>query len=199
MPTPIPTPTATPFPTPTPTPILPTPTPTPMPQFFLHVGQPIFGAIVTTPSITVRGATLPNSTVTANRIFAAVDDTGEFQVQVNLNQGLNIVEVLSTSAAGRQLREFLQITFVRPTPTPFTLTVSQPRDADVVSNPFINVIGKTHPQANVIVNRVGVTVQPDGSFATTLRLNRGVNTVTVFATFQGSPPKTETRRVIYNP
>ena len=177
----------------------PTPKPTPVPQFFLQVDAPLFGATVTTPSISVQGATLPNSTVTANRIFAAVDDTGAFQVQVTLNQGLNIVEVLSTSATGRQLREFLQITFVRPTPTPFTLTVSQPRDGTVVSNSLITVSGKTHPQANLIVNSVGVTVQPDGSFNTTLRLNRGVNTVTILATLPGSQPKTETRRVIYNP
>ena len=163
--------------------------------------EPAFGATVTGPIVTVIGATTPGSTVSANRRAAQVGPDGDFQAQVSLAVGLNIIEVLATSGADSRdrLREFLQVTYLRPTPIPFSLTVDQPRDGDIVSSPFITVAGTTHPNASLVVNSVGIAVQPDGSFSTTLGLQRGVNTVTVHASYPGSPTQTETRRIIYNP
>ncbi len=188
------TPTATPTPPPSPTPIL-------LPDFFLRVDEPEFGATVTTPILSVTGFTTPGSTISANRIAAEVTPYGSFRAQVPLAQGLNIIEVLATSGAGggERLREFLQVTLAPVTPTPFSLTVIQPVEGEIVSSPFIAVSGVTHPEASLVVNSVGVEVQPDGQFSTTLRLQIGPNIVTVQATYPGSPPRTETRRVIYQP
>ena len=180
---------------------LPSPTPVPLPAFFLRVDEPAFGATVTSPILSVTGFTTPGSTVSANRIVAEVTSYGAFEAQVPLTEGLNIIEVLATSGAAGddRLREFLQVTLAPAVPTPFSLTVIQPLEGEVVSSPFITVSGVTHPDASLIVNSVGVAVQPDGNFSTTLRLQRGANIVMVQSTYPGNPPRTESRRVIYEP
>ncbi|MDA1220359.1 MAG: hypothetical protein O2909_13180 [Chloroflexi bacterium] len=195
-----PTPTATPVPDSTPTPVPPIPTSTPVLPLFLEILKPDYGITVLSRNLTVSGTTNPGVTVVVGNRRAVVSNIGEFSVEVPLiNEGINVVEVVATNALGEQLREFIPVTFVKPTPTPFTLQVTDPLDRLVVSNEFIAVGGRTLPQATVSVNGVGLSVDEDGDFSTAVRLTRGVNTIEVIARNTDGKVLSVQRTVIYSP
>ena len=196
-PTPLPDPTATPAPTPTP---IPTPVPTPIPPLlFLEILEPAYGITVPDRSLTVAGETNPGVTVTVGNRRAIVSNVGEFSVTVLLDKGVNVVEVIATDSFGDQLREFIAVTFVMPTPAPFVLLVTDPLGTLVVATEFIAVEGRTLPQATVWVNGVGLGVDEDGDFSTAVRLSRGVNTIEVIARNTDGQVLRVERTVVYSP
>lgn len=193
------TPTPTPVPDPTPTPIPPSPTATPIPDLFLEILEPVYGLTVLDRKLTVSGTTIPGAIVTVGSRRASVSSIGEFSVAIFLNVGANVVEVVTTDSAGNQLREFIPVTFIEPTPTPFLLQVTDPLDLLVVRSEFIAVGGRTLPQASVSVNGVGVSVDEDGDFSTAVGLRRGVNTIEVIARNTDGEVISVRRTVIYSP
>ena len=196
-PTPLPDPTATLAPTPTP---IPTPVPTPVPPpLFLDILEPAYGITVLDRSLTVAGETNPGVTVTVGNRRAIVSNVGEFSVTVLLDKGVNVVEVIATDSFGGQLREFISVTFVMPTPTPFLLLVTDPLGTLVVATEFIAVEGRTLPQATVWVNGVGLGVDEDGDFSTAVRLFRGVNTIEVISRNTDGQVLRVQRTVVYSP
>jgi len=196
-PTPLPDPTATPAPIPTP---IPTPVPTPVPPpLFLAILEPAYGITVPDRGLTVAGETNPGVTVTVGNRRAIVSNVGEFSVTVLLDEGVNVVEVIATDSFGDQLREFIAVTFVMPTPAPFVLLVTDPLGTLVVATEFIAVEGRTLPQATVLVNGVGLGVDEDGDFSTEVRLSRGVNTIEVVARNIDGQVLRVQRTVLYSP
>ena len=198
-PAPLPDPIATPAPTQTP---IPTPIPTPVPPpppLFLEILEPAYGITVLDRSLTVAGETNPGVTVTVGNRRAIVSNVGEFSVTASLNEGINVLEVVATDSFGDQLREFISVTFVMPTPAPFVLLVTDPLDTLVVATELIEVGGRTLPQATVSVNGVGLGVDEDGGFSTAVRLSRGVNTIEVIARNTDGEELRVQRTVIYSP
>ena len=110
-----------------------------------------------------------------------------------------MVEVIATDSFGDQLREFIAVTFVMPTPAPFVLLVTDPLGTLVVATEFIAVEGRTLPQATVLVNGVGLGVDEDGDFSTEVRLSRGVNTIEVVARNIDGQVLRVQRTVLYSP
>ena len=195
-PTPLPDPTATP-PAPTP-PAPPIPTPIP-PPLFLEILEPAYGITVLDRSLTVAGETNPGVTVTVGNRRAIVSKVGEFSVTAPLDEGVNVLEVVATNSFGDQLREFISVTFVMPTPPPFVLLITDPLDTFVAATEFIAVGGRTLPQATVSVNGVGLGVDENGDFSTAVRLSRGVNTIEVIAKNTDGEVLRVQRTVIYSP
>ena len=198
-PAPLPDPIATPAPTQTP---IPTPIPTPVPPpppLFLEILEPAYGITVLDRSLTVAGETNPSVTVTVGNRRAIVSNVGEFSVTASLNEGVNVLEVVATDSLGDQLREFISVTFVMPTPAPFVLLVDDPLDTLVAATEFVAVGGRTLPQATVSVNGVGLDVDEDGDFSTAVRLSRGVNTIEVIARNTDGEELRIQRTVIYSP
>lgn len=185
-PTPITIPTAVPTPTPTQTPLpepTETPIPTPLPEvdLFVDILEPPDNITVLGRNLTVRGITNIKNTITINGSRVIVNDAGEFTTEVSLSLGANVIEVLATNISGEQLREFATVSYIRPSPPPFFLLVTEPTDQVIVANQFIRVTGKTVPQATITVKGVGVAVDEAGNFSTLVRLSVGVNLIEVLA------------------
>lgn len=202
-PTPTPTPAPTPTPTPTPTPApdaltTPGPTPTPRPPLFLRVLEPDYGSTVRSKVITLSGVTTPGATVRVNDSPVNVDEAGDFQLEVSLEPGINVIEVVASDATGDQIRDFVAVTHAEPTPQPFFLLVTEPVDQIIVSNQTIRVLGRTLPHALVSVNGVSIRVDVEGEFSTLVELQPGPNTIKVEA-FAGGRELSTTRKVTYVP
>lgn len=82
---------------------------------------------------------------------------------------------------------------------PPTLSVDSPKEGLVSSEKKIEVIGKTDPDATVVVNNVSVLVRSDGRFYDVFVLEVGVNRITVVATSRFGKITTVTREVGYKP
>ena len=197
-PTPTPTPRPTPTPTPTPTPAPPTPTPTPPPAPFVQVDEPAFGSTINTPSINVRGTTIPGALVTANGHRAAVNQDGEFRAFVPLSLGINVIEVISANFRGDEARVFVAVTYALPNPQPFTLSLNAPPDGLEAVTEFLQVNGSTLPRSTVAVNGVVVRVDAQGAFSTLVRLSPGVNVINVVAQGPDGQQQQQTRTVTFS-
>ena len=68
-----------------------------------------------------------------------------------------------------------------PTPAPLFLEVLSPEDESIVNTSEIEVTGNTLSSAIVSVNEEMITVNPDGSFSTTITLEEGTNDIEVVA------------------
>ncbi|MBI4202683.1 MAG: DUF4382 domain-containing protein [Chloroflexi bacterium] len=93
-----------------------TPTPTPTQDaastFFLAIEQPESEeSIVAVSSITVIGRRRLDAVVTVGDVFAEVDADGRFQAPVQLEEGVNIVEVVASIESGEELAEVLVIIY----------------------------------------------------------------------------------------
>jgi hypothetical protein len=104
-PTETPEPTSTPTPTPTPT-IIPTPTATPdalAEEFFLYIVSPqpepdeeiIF---VTEPTVTLVGRTRIDAAVTVDDTFMDLDDDGQFEITLELEESFRVIEVVASTS-----------------------------------------------------------------------------------------------------
>lgn len=90
------------------------------------------------------------------------------------------------------------------TPTPDSnhfLTITTPREEDIVSNKTITISGKTTPDATVIVSsntdEQVVTPAQNGNFTLTQLLENGANQIQITAIFPTGEEKTVTRTVSY--
>jgi hypothetical protein len=84
--------------------------------------------------------------------------------------------------------------------TPPTLTVTAPADKSTVNTPTVKVTGKATDNVGVTgvyVNDVPVTLLPDGTFATTVTLAEGANTIVVKAFDAAGNVATQTLTVTY--
>ena len=95
-----------------------TPTPTPVPaatgeEFFLYLESPAsVEAVVDESSITVIGRTRVDATVTVNDHIVEPDIEGRFYQEVELESGLNIIEVIASLANGEEESLVLAVIYV---------------------------------------------------------------------------------------
>jgi Glucodextranase, domain B len=103
--TPTPTPTPTSMSTPTPT-LLATPTTTPA-ALFLRITSPQDQSTVSTANVTLNGNTIPGAVVSVsvdnNVVIADIDQNGNFQTVVTLEEGPNFIEVDASDPLGNQV------------------------------------------------------------------------------------------------
>jgi hypothetical protein len=112
----------TPTPTPTPTSIMSTPTPTPLATptatpaaLFLTITSPQDQSTVSTANVTVSGSTIPGAVVSvsvdSNVVIADVDQNGNFQTLVTLDEGPNFVEVDASDPLGNQVSANVSVVY----------------------------------------------------------------------------------------
>jgi hypothetical protein len=68
----------------------------------LTVTEPADSATLTTTTVTVKGQTAPEATVTVNGITDLADSSGYFSIDVNLNDGANAIDVVAIGDNGAQ-------------------------------------------------------------------------------------------------
>ena len=97
--------------TPTETPT-PTPRPTPRP-LFLDVTSPETGGSVNTSEIEVSGLTLPTvALLSVNDQVVDVAADGTFSTTISLEEGINSIEVVVSSAGGEQENAIIQVAYI---------------------------------------------------------------------------------------
>jgi hypothetical protein len=86
------------------------PGPDSLTAFFLEVDSPeAMDTVVTESSLTVEGRTRIDAFVTVNEHVVEPDIQGRFSQVVELEPGLNIIEIISSSAGGQQKSSILGI------------------------------------------------------------------------------------------
>lgn len=76
----------------------------------LSVVSPANGSTVTTPQITVTGQTVPNAEVTVNDQDVTADASGNFSVNVTLDEGENTINVQTNDSDGNTSEQELTVT-----------------------------------------------------------------------------------------
>ncbi len=106
--------------TPTPTSVI-TPTPTakqtPTPTvLLLQITQPIDGAQVSTSAVLVTGKTIPGAVVSVSIDdtveIANIDQNGNFSVTVNLEEGPNLIEIITSDLQGNEKSSTIAVIYV---------------------------------------------------------------------------------------
>jgi len=98
------------FPTTTPGSALPSPIPT-VAQISLTITDPTNNSTVTTPTLSIKGVTLPKADVFVNDSEVAADAQGKFTVQVTLDEGENTLVVTANDANGNFAEQDLTVTY----------------------------------------------------------------------------------------
>ncbi len=129
--TPTATPTSTPSPTPTATATaIPAPTATSIPtptatatatatpegalpsELFLEITEPADESVVSQAAITVRGLTTPDAIVSVGGQTVDVDAQGEFVVEISLEPGPNIIELVASNLEGMEESTLISLIYI---------------------------------------------------------------------------------------
>ncbi len=125
--TPTATPTSTPNPTPTAT-ATPAPTATSIPtatatatatpegalpsELFLEITEPADESVVSQATVTVRGLTTPDAIVSIGGQTVDVDAQGEFAVEITLEPGPNIIELVASNLEGMEESTLISLIYI---------------------------------------------------------------------------------------
>lgn len=81
-------------------------------------GEPLRG-----PTVTVRGKTIPEASVTVNGRAAAVNAVGMFSLDLDVRRGTTAIEVIARRRRGSETRIVRQVSYGAPLPSPDMLDV----------------------------------------------------------------------------
>ena len=81
-------------------------------ELFLEVLSPKDEAILTTAEIEIAGNTLSTAIVSVNGILIPVKADGKFSAKVSLEEGPNLIEVVSSSVGGDEIGEVLAVIYL---------------------------------------------------------------------------------------
>ena len=198
------TPVSTSTPGPTSEPVAKTPTtpvtlpPTPASSLVFQLLFPQDGAGVETDAVRVMGITGVDAAVGVNGIPVDVASDGSFSIDLQLDEGINLIEVEAADLSGGTAGEQVAVFFISPTAgLPFALYY--PPDGLEVSTETVLVAGGTRPDAVVGVNGDPVEINALGIFSTTVTLEEGPNFIEVVATDIQGNVRFQTVAVFYLP
>lgn len=80
-------------------------------QISLAVLQPVDGQTTSLSSIAVKGTTVPNADVTVNDVDLKADAQGNFSTSVTLDEGDNVIAVVSVDQNGQISEKDLTVTY----------------------------------------------------------------------------------------
>lgn len=186
-------------PTVTPTrPLEPPPTPTPVPDpLTLEVIAPADESASEVGFVRVMGTT-SGTEVSINGLPVSVSENGNFQHDLSLRDGVNLIEVVASDDIGRTASRQITVFDVAPTASlPFSLFY--PPDGLEVSDPAVTLVGATRPDAVVGVNDVPVELNGSGIFSTEVDLEQGANLIEVVAADINGNVRFQTEVVFYQP
>lgn len=79
---------------------------------------------------------------------------------------------------------------------PPTLMVDTPLDQSRITTATVEVVGRTDPDAQIVINNQAIQLQRDGIFTQVVVLQPGINTITIVATSKSSQKTQITRTVV---
>jgi len=160
----------------------------------LVVTNPANGEWTNESIINVAGAVPAGTTLKINGQEAVINDAGEFEREVILQEGENILHVAATDDVGN-LTEQEVIIRRKTVPPALTLNVD---DNQLFQQSEVQIMGTTEPGALLSVGGQSVAVSSLGEFQTTVNLVNGENLLEVVAQDQAGNTTTLQRRIRYD-
>jgi RHS repeat-associated protein len=158
------------------------------------IQSPTDSLITNLSSTTVSGTIFDSTstTLTINGKSVSVSN-GSFTSEVVLSEGINIITMSATDAAGNTTTISKTIVVDRTAPT---LIVSSPLDSIITKLSSIMISGtvKDSTAITITLNAINVPVA-NGSFTTTIALNEGINKITIVASDAAGNTSTITRSI----
>jgi hypothetical protein len=108
---------------------------------------------------------------------ATVNETGQFEREIILQEGDNIIRLEAIDDVGNAASQEI-IVHRKTTPPTLELNVA---DNEIFQQSDIQLVGKTNPGATILVGGQAVAVSPLGEFQTTVKLLTGENLLEVTA------------------
>lgn len=132
--------------------------------------------------ISVAGVVPAGTSLKINGQEATVAEDGQFEREVILQEGDNVLNLAATDDVGNETTQ--EIVVHRKTiPPPLELNV---QDGETFQRSEVQLIGKTEAGATILVGGQAVTVSPVGEFQTTVSLIDGENLLEVVAQDQAN-------------
>lgn len=158
--------------------------------------------------ISVSGTIPAGTQIKVNGQEATVAESGQFEREVILQEGENVIRIEATDDVGNVTSQEI---IVRLKTKPPFLTVNL-EEGEVFQQPDVQIIGRTDPGTTVSVGGQVVSVSSLGEFQTTVNLLEGENLLDVVAqdqagnttrlrrqvNFNITPPESEIARVARN-
>jgi hypothetical protein len=166
----------------------------------LKVTEPSDAAVLNKDSVAVKGQTAPGATVSVNDEVGKADGNGNFSIIVNLDEGIDAIDVIAMNADGDAAEVLLLVTVdladTASVPSPsgslqalastgpgsISLKIISPVDGADINGDVVTVKGQTAPGAVVNVNEETDIADDNGNFSIIVSLETGLNAIDVFAT-----------------
>ena len=145
--------------------------------------------------LSVQGSVPPGIRVEVNQTEAQVDETGNFNVDIVLDEGENIVRVEAIDAVENVSVEERRV-YLHTLPPALSLTTV--RDGMTVREPSLLVVGQSVPQTNIWLNGRELVVDSQGGFQGLVELIEGENIVRVEAMDRAGNRSVVVREVVYS-
>jgi hypothetical protein len=158
--------------------------------------NPPDGLWINQQMLSVQGTVPVGVQVQVNDAAADVDAEGNFNVDVVLEDGENIVRIEASDSVGNVSVEERRV-YLRTRPPALSLTTV--REGMKVREPSLLVVGQTEPQANVWLNGRELAVDSQGGFQGLVELIEGENVVQAEAVDQAGNTQVLRRQVTYEP
>lgn len=144
--------------------------------------------------VTVSGLVPAGTSIKVNGQEATVNETGQFEREVIVQEGENVLHITATDDVGNITTQDL---IVRRKTTPPVLSVNV-ENGQTFQQPDVQIIGKTEPGALVQVGGQVVPVSSLGEFQTSVKLLTGENLLDVVAQDQAGNTSRLQRRISYD-
>ena len=150
-----------------------------LPELRIDITDPLEGAAVNTPSITVKGTVTDRTArVTVNGITAPVTGNVFEAHDLPLTPGVNTITATAVNIYGNSVSDSITVTYEPP----LAIQIRLPSDGSVLPAPYTDVFGTvSDPSAYVEVNGLAASVVGNSFEVRKVPLNIGVNTITATA------------------
>ncbi len=160
--------------------------------------SPKDGIGVEVGAVRVTGRTRIDAAVAVNGTPVEVFADGSFYIDMDLENGANLVEVIASTLSDETATQEATVYFVSTAAgLPFTLLY--PPDGLIVTDPNVPVLGSTSPEAVVGVDGTPVDINALGIFSTFVTLEDGGNFIEVLSTDIDGNVRFQTVGVFYLP
>jgi flagellar hook assembly protein FlgD len=146
--------------------------------------------------LSVQGRVSPGTELTVNGKLATVDDEGQYNVDVLLQEGENLLSFQATDAVGNVSTAERQV-YLKTRPPAVALTSIQ--EGMRVHEPSLLVVGQTEVGAAVRLNGRDLALDSRGGFQGLVNLVEGDNLIKAEVTDRAGNATTLARRVTYAP
>lgn len=157
--------------------------------------NPSDGLWINERMLSVQGTVPPGIRVRVNQTEAKVDAEGNFNVDIVLDEGENIVRVEAIDAVENVSAEERRV-YLHTRPPALSLTTV--REGMTVREPSLLVVGQTVPQVNIWLNGREVVVDSQGGFQGLVELIEGENIIRVEAMDRAGNKSVLVREVTYS-